>query len=57
MKEEGRTAWGHPGLSLLIHYITTHYARQGQPDNLLGKRVVLHGNSSQQEDKGKEKLR
>ena len=37
MKEEGRTASGHPRLSLLTNYIPIHYTTQGQPDNLFGE--------------------
>ena len=41
MKEEGRTAWRHPRLSLLTNYIPIHYTTQGQPDNLFRKSDTL----------------
>ena len=41
MKEEGRTAWRHPRLSLLTNYIPIHYTTQGQPDNLFGESDYL----------------
>ena len=41
MKEEGRTASGHPRLSLLTNYIPIHYTTQGQPDNLFGAATAL----------------
>ncbi len=39
--ESARTTRGQPGLSSFVERYTDGYGRQGQPDSLLGKSLLL----------------